>query len=137
MSIISDVKEIVELIKKIDDAELFRKIVKLEGEVIELTKETRELQEKLKIQDELNWDGRIYWLIKKDGSKDGPFCQVCKDRDEKLTRLQSAVDKWHCLICKSFFAKIATEITDEERKAIEKERAEMSSFYRRDKWSKW
>jgi len=134
MSIISDVKELVELSKKIDNAELSRKIVKLEGEVIELTKENRELQEKLKTQDELNWDGRIYWLIKKDGSKDGPFCQVCKDRDEKLTRLQSAVDKWHCLICKSLFPKIATEITDEERKIIEKERAEMSSCYKRDSW---
>jgi hypothetical protein len=137
MSIVSDAKELVDLIRKLDDAELLRKIVKLEEEVNELTYENRELHEKLRLQGEIHWDGRIYWLIKKEGSREGPYCQLCHDQDQRLTRLQSTVDKWYCLACKNTYPKIDSEITDEDRRTIEKERAEMSSFYKRDKWSNW
>ena len=37
MSIINNAKEIADLIKKIGDVELYRKIIELEGEIIELT----------------------------------------------------------------------------------------------------
>ncbi len=134
MGIISDAREIVDLVKKLGDAELYRKIVELEKEIIGLTYEVRELKEKLKLQGEIQWDGRIYWLIKKDSPKDGPYCQLCQDRDQRLTRLQSAADKWYCLGCKSIYPKIAAEITDEGRIIIEKERAGNTSFNSRKKW---
>ena len=128
MSVVTNIKEIVDLVKKIGDAELYRKIIELEQEVIELTYEIRNLNEKLKLKDDIIWDGRIYWLIKKDGSKDGPYCQLCQDKNQNLTRLQSTVDKWYCLACKNIYPKINSEITDEDRRTIEKERAEMRSY---------
>jgi hypothetical protein len=47
MSIIDNAKEIADLVKKMGDIELYRKIVALEGEVIDLTREKRGLEEKL------------------------------------------------------------------------------------------
>ena len=47
MSIIDNVKEIATLIQKLGDLELYRKIVELEGEIIEITREKRQIEERL------------------------------------------------------------------------------------------
>ena len=47
MSVISNAKEIADLIKKLDDVELYRKIIELEGEIIELTREKHTLDERV------------------------------------------------------------------------------------------
>jgi hypothetical protein len=44
MSIINNVKEIADLVQKAGDIELYRKIIELEGELIELTRSNRELE---------------------------------------------------------------------------------------------
>jgi hypothetical protein len=43
MGVIDDVKEVGDLIKKYNDIELNRKIVNLEGEVLDLTRDKRRL----------------------------------------------------------------------------------------------
>ncbi len=45
MSIISNAKEIADLIQKLGNAELYRKILDLQGEIINLTGENRSLKE--------------------------------------------------------------------------------------------
>lgn len=94
MGIIENAKDLAELIKKAGDVELYRKIVELEGEVIELTHENRSLKEELRHRDEhealrqsLQHDGERYWLTR-DGTKDGPFCATCMDIDSKLVRMR-------------------------------------------------
>ena len=47
MSIIDNAKEIALLVKKLGDIDLYRKIVELEGEIIELTREKRQVEERL------------------------------------------------------------------------------------------
>jgi hypothetical protein len=111
MTIISNAKEIADLIKKIGDVELYRKIVELEGEIIEFTRKNRELEEEiqnlkaqLKINKDLIWESPYYWLPKDDGAKDGPYCQKCWDDDKKLIRLQKKIKgSWNCDKCKNHF----------------------------------
>jgi len=47
MSIISNAKEIADLVKKMGDIDLYRKIVELESEIIETTRENLELKKEL------------------------------------------------------------------------------------------
>ena len=35
----------------------------------------------------VKWEGNAYWVVQADGSKDGPFCQVCYDSSGKFCRL--------------------------------------------------
>ena len=93
MSIISNAKEIADLVKKIGNVDLYRRIVDLEGEIVELSGQNHSLKEqiaalaqKLKLRAQLKFAEGMYWLI--DGeNKDGPFCQRCYDADGKLVRL--------------------------------------------------
>ena len=93
MSIISNAKEVAELVKKLGNVDLYRRIVDLEGEIIELSGENHTLKERiaalekdLKVRAELKFEGGVYWRI--DGqTKEGPFCQRCYDADGKLLRL--------------------------------------------------
>lgn len=57
MSIISNAKEIADLVKKLGDVELYRKIIELEGEIIELTREKRDLEKKL--DDIETWEAQL------------------------------------------------------------------------------
>ncbi|MGI9303344.1 MAG: hypothetical protein ACR2RB_11645, partial [Gammaproteobacteria bacterium] len=47
MSIIDNMKEIASVIKELDNVDLYRKIVELEGETIELIRVNRELEDRL------------------------------------------------------------------------------------------
>jgi hypothetical protein len=92
MGIIENAKEIANLVKKAGDIELYRKIVDLEGEVVELTHENRTLKEELRRRNEqqditsrLQTRDNAYYLV--DGEiLDGPFCMRCWDVDRKLVR---------------------------------------------------
>lgn len=90
MSIIDNVKEIADLIKKVGDIELYRKIVELEGEVVELTREKRLLEEKdaelekqLSISKEIFFKGQFYFMP----DDEVPFCPKCWEYDKKAIHL--------------------------------------------------
>lgn len=110
MGIIDHAKDIAELIKKYNDAELYQKIIDLRDEIFELRRDNLELKEKNKILEEekkinekIIFKSPFYWL--KGGEReDGPYCQKCFDENKKLIRLQDIKNGyWECLVCKSSF----------------------------------
>lgn len=107
MSIINNAKEIADLVQKLGNIELYRKIVELEAQIIDLTRENHtrseqvsELQRQLSVKGQLRYEEKMYWLV--DGNKkEGPYCQRCYDLEQKLVRLQPWDDAWMCFGCKS------------------------------------
>ena len=110
MSIIDNAKEIASLVQKLGDVNLYRKIVELEGEIVELTRENRELAEKLaevsrsqSIIENLDFDAPFY--ATPDGS--GLYCTRCVEADRravhvaKTAELQSGRRVYVCPQCKS------------------------------------
>ncbi len=118
-----NLEAVYELAKRAANLELQEKIMGLREQVLEIENENlhlrlknKELEEGLKLKEQLNFDGRIYWLHKENGSKEGPFCQVCKDKASIMTRLQSYPYKWSCLVCKNTYEKAPEELTDDEKR---------------------
>jgi len=111
MSMLPKYKDIVELIKKGSTIEAQEKIMELREAAIELQDENQALKDKigllekkLEIKAKLVWDNPYYWLVD-DQEKDGPYCQLCYDKDEKLIRLQElkARGAWQCHSCGKVF----------------------------------
>lgn len=80
MSVIANVRELSDLVKKVGDIELYRKIVDLQGEVValagrkaELELENRELKEKLAQRATMVFKEPYYWVE----GDNVPFCPKC------------------------------------------------------------
>jgi hypothetical protein len=119
MGILDEMKEVADLVKKIGDIDLYRKIVKLEGEVIDLTRSNRSLEERvgelqraMKFAGELTFKGSFYW--QKDDPN--PYCAGCWDQKRlavHLTRvrLPQMGDQMQCPVCKSNYGRVGTSIS--------------------------
>ena len=90
MGVLDEMKEIGDLIKKAGDIDLYRRIVKLEGEVIDLTRDKRradekieELERNLNMQKELVFRKPFFYL----GGDPAPFCPGCWDAKKKAIHL--------------------------------------------------
>jgi hypothetical protein len=112
MGIIENAKEIADLVKKAGDIELYRKIVELEGEVIELTRQKRALEERVEAQDkalslekELKFSGEgFYWT---EGDR-VPYCPRCWEVQRRAVHLFHAftnddTTRYDCPDCKQMF----------------------------------
>jgi hypothetical protein len=88
MSVLADLKT------QLADAQLL--MIEREGEI-------RKLKEELELKAKISWEPPYYWVV--DGeTKDGPFCQQCKDSSDKLIRLQDHKNgHWACKTCKSAY----------------------------------
>jgi hypothetical protein len=73
----------------------------LEEDLLRAHQKIKKLEAQLAERARLVYEAPYYWLIQ-DGAKEGPFCQRCKDVDDKLVRLQS------CPNPGAWFAKSAT-----------------------------
>lgn len=80
MSTLDKAKELAGLIKELDDADLYRKIVELEADIVELTSDNKELKEKVSelekysnIIDDLTFDPPFYV----GGEKSDLYCSHC------------------------------------------------------------
>jgi hypothetical protein len=106
--------DIIELIKNGLTQEAKEKIMELREAVMGLQEENIWLKQKLEqveldsdISRNMYFDKGIYWLRKptEDGTnRDGPFCQVCYDRDRKpvrLQRLNGPHGGWFCAACRN------------------------------------
>jgi hypothetical protein len=82
MGIIDTLKETASLLQKVDNIDLYRKMLELQTQVFALVEENRALKEQLAVRGELRYERNAYW--RKD---DGPFCAPCWDKDAKLIRV--------------------------------------------------
>ena len=95
MGIIDNVKEIVKIVQKADNIELYRKVIDLESEVLELTKQLKDkedtiskLNEAMAVKGKMICEGSVYYIVDDAGNKkDGPFCTKCYDIDHVMCRI--------------------------------------------------
>lgn len=112
MGVLDNMKEVADLVKKVGDVELYRRIVELEGEVIELTREKRALEERVEEQDRaLRLQGDLkfrsegfYWM---DGDR-VPYCPRCWEATHTAVHLFHAFtshdySRYECPECKQSY----------------------------------
>jgi hypothetical protein len=107
MGVVENVKDVAELIKKFGDIELNRRILKLEEEVLDLSRDKRraekkveELEAMLKVRKQIIFRDPHYFVVNENGTSDGPYCSIHWDRDQKLARMQNrGMDGLVCPVC--------------------------------------
>jgi hypothetical protein len=109
MGVIENAKEIADLVKKIGDIDLYRKIVALEGEVLDLTREKREAEAKveelertLAFAKALQFKEPFYWLDK----DETPYCASCWELKHDAVHVvkiwaSGGKTRWDCPVCKN------------------------------------
>ncbi|MBW2097086.1 MAG: hypothetical protein JRI80_19695 [Deltaproteobacteria bacterium] len=110
MSLIERFQTVYELVKAGLTIDQREEVLKFREEVLQtqeenqnLRQEVAELKKALEIKEKLSHDGSVYWLGEGE-KREGPFCQRCKDVDEKLVHLQRTRELlWFCLECKSTY----------------------------------
>jgi len=92
--------QLAELIGSLADAKM--QIAEIQEVLIESDKERKELINKLNLKENLIYEKPYYFKKISVQEKDGPFCQLCYDKDSKLIRLQDWENgEWNCLSCKT------------------------------------
>ncbi|MBB6632619.1 hypothetical protein [Cohnella thailandensis] len=93
VSIIDNIKSVASVIQKADNIELYRKILDLQYEAMELVQQNNELRNqimelrgKLSTQENLVFRNNQYWKVLEGDKQDGPYCSKCWDVDNKLVR---------------------------------------------------
>ena len=111
MGVIESLKEIADLVKKFNDDELNRKIVDLEGEIVERTlqigsleEENEELKRTLSLIKKMRFKKPFYFQ----GDDPVPFCPRCWEKEKKPVHLIGPVKvatglRYGCPNCKDFF----------------------------------
>ena len=111
MGIVENIKDAADLAKKIGDIELYRKIVHLEGEVMDLTREKRQadqkiedLQKQLALRAKMTFKQPYYY---QDGDN-VPFCPRCFEKDVIAVHVVLQYDHedaiaWNCPVCKQSY----------------------------------
>jgi hypothetical protein len=90
VSVIDQAKEIAGLIKKIGDIELYRKIVELEGEIIELTRSKHELEDtKSNLEKQLALKKSMVFKAPFFFQENDPvpFCSRCWEKENQLVHM--------------------------------------------------
>jgi regulator of replication initiation timing len=116
MSLLDSINTLLEILYNVGNIKLYEKLKNIQKDALELVEENeklkeenRELKEKLQVQGSLIFEGNLYWLIKQDNKKEGPFCSKCWDENEKLIRLHSDGVDYNCPVCKTH---IDTDLND-------------------------
>jgi hypothetical protein len=111
MGIVENIKDAADLAKKVGDLELYRKIVHLEGEVMDLTREKRQaeqqieaLQKQLALKTKMTFKQPFYH---QEGDS-VPFCPRCYEKDGQAVHVVFQFDngeriRWDCPACKQMF----------------------------------
>lgn len=99
-TIVNLLKNLSDIARKLDNAELTGEIAKFQGLVLKLhaegiawqsqkavlLAENARLRKLLNPKGELVLDGGCYWL-KRDGQRDGPYCLTCREKDKETVHL--------------------------------------------------
>lgn len=111
MSIIENFKEVADLVKKVGDIELYRRIIELEGEVIEVTRENRlmeakveQLESLLRLKEKMDFREPFYFY---EGDS-VPYCPRCWEADKKAVHVvtifsDTSRQRWDCPQCSKMF----------------------------------
>jgi hypothetical protein len=90
MSIVTDTKEIVSIIQKLGNMELYQKILDLQSEILEITEENNSLKreltqakEQLEIKEKMIFK-KPFWYMDGDNT---PFCPHCWENERKTIHL--------------------------------------------------
>lgn len=109
MGVVETVKDVAELVQKADNIELYRKLVDLQIQVMEmfamnrdLQEENRTLRERLAFKADLKFVGNRYIRQTDDGEEE--YCSGCYDSEGKAIRLQStgSTSALWCPLCKRY-----------------------------------
>lgn len=107
MSIIDGIKDIANIVRKADNIDLYRQILELQQEALELVeenfnlkKELREAKESTELQERLIFENNTYF-IKDEHKTEGPYCATCWDNEKKLIRMFDYGDGigHYCNVC--------------------------------------
>ena len=105
---LDNIKAIKEIADSTQNIELKSLIVDLKEEILNLRQENLDLKQQLsqKVEHNMVFENKVYWDLKKDGTKDGPFCPVCWDSEGKAVRLGplqvTGPNSVHqCYVCKN------------------------------------
>ena len=119
MGIVENIKDAADLAKKVGDLELYRKIVHLEGEVMDLTRENRQAEQKIEqLQKQLALKAKMTFkepFYYQDGDT-VPFCPSCFEKDNRAVHLIFHFDneertRWDCTGCKQVFLVVKQRIS--------------------------
>ncbi len=110
MSIIENTKEIAELVKKLGNIDLYRRIVELEGEIIEISRQklhleqrVDELEKSAKLKAQMQFKAPLYY---QEGDRT-PYCPTCFEKDSRAIHLvcydSGQGQRWYCKSCKEEF----------------------------------
>ena len=72
-------------------------------EIVQLRDTIKQLEQEKTRAEHITFDGASYWKTIGD-RREGPFCQVCYDKEEKLSRLRvfhGTGVNWRCNICQN------------------------------------
>ena len=122
MGIYDTIKDVTNLVKQIDNKELYGKILDLQNQASGLLEKVRkkekiikkkeneinELKEQLKIKENLEYDGKVYRL---ENNNSEFYCPRCWEVDNNLVHLKTYLDKGkfingRCLECDIIYKKI-------------------------------
>lgn len=107
--VIGQLKKVAEVLRKADKIPEFQiildiqqKLLELQGENADLKFMLKVLKEKDKFGDSLTYENNAYFQVKKDGTKEGPYCPVCWGGDSKKIRMRDCGrGHFHCDRCKA------------------------------------
>jgi hypothetical protein len=116
LSILENTKEIAELVKKLGNIDLYRKIVELEGEIIEVSRQKLQLEQKVdqleksvRVRVQMRFKAPLYYQE----SDNIPFCPTCFEKDGLATHLldygifnsaqKGPRGQWYCMCCENTF----------------------------------
>lgn len=111
MGIVDNLKDAAELAKAVGNMELYRKIVELEGEVIDLTRVNREIEAELgearlqlQLRSKMSFGAPFWWQE----NDETPFCPSCWELKGAAIHVvlifsNSEATRWDCLVCKNTY----------------------------------
>jgi hypothetical protein len=114
MGLIDTVKETLQLVDRVQNVDLYKRLVDLQREAMEFTEQLRskdetivQLRQALELKGKLTCKGSVYFIADEKGDFiDGPFCTTCFDVEHLKCRVVAYGKYNHvvqCLKCKAPF----------------------------------
>lgn len=105
--------KLAELIGALADVKM--EVTQVQVELTDREAKIRDLNSRLEIRESMIWTDPVYWR-QNGNTKEGPYCQPCFDKEQRLVRLQSiGTGHWGCRVCNQGFTELGTPHTTQSR----------------------